>query len=1131
MKTGAEKSSRSASRTASPAAEATFFARPRPSAPPLQAKLTVNQPGDAFEQEADRMADRVTRMPAPAATGLRRSDGRTLRRATDDRLRKAEDDKLRKADEDKLRKAEDDRLRWADDKLRKAEVDRLRKKERAGDGGAIGPGLQAAIQSRTAGGQPLSSDVRGQMETGFDADFGKVRVHRDAEAASLSNQLSARAFTYRNHIFFGRDQYQPGDSGGRRLLAHELTHTIQQGHSVQRSQQVGVATATPAVQRLGVEDALDSFADLAYAIPGFRLLTLVLGFHPISMRTVERSAANLLRAMIEVLPGGFLITRILDSYGLVNRAAAWMEERIAVLGGVGAGIASALRRFLDSLSWTEIVDLDGVWDRARRVFTEPIDRVVSFAAQVASGLLGLVRDAILRPLAALAKGTAGYDLLGAILGFDPISGEPVQRNAETVIGGFMRLIGQEEIWENIKRGNAVERAWAWFQGALAGLLGFVRSIPGRILDLVASLTFEDVVTVVGAFGRVVGAFASIAVEFMTWAGARIWNLLEIIFDVVKPGLMGYVRRTGAALRAILQNPMPFLGNLIRAARLGFETFVLNFVVHLRTGLIDWLTGSLEGVYIPQSFNLIEFGKFALSVLGVTWRQIRAKIVRALGPAGEAVMQGLESAFDIVRALVTGGVGAVWDLIKERLAGLKDQLIDGIIDFVKTNVITRAVTRLVSMFVPGAGFITAIASIYDTVMVFVDRLSRIVQVVTAFIDSIVTIAAGNVSAAANRVERILAGLLSLAISFLAGFVGLGRVTDRVMGIVRRVQASVDRALDVAVSWVVARARAFIGAIRTAMRNFLQWWRKRLALNLGGERHSLEFEGEGRAARFVIRSAPETPSRFLARRFDTVRAAGKTEGPYIANTQAREGEINQIQAGLPARESDHVPLTGTARADADAKMGRMDAAIAAIGTNVTGAYAAWDLAHGSGELVGTITLGRGSFSRSDKKRLAEHHRAHLEGFRVEGRAIPRQLVNPDGTFKPGASLARRHVVSSQDMIDHYTTTLRGKTVPEASLLLSQRASIPEARKQVTGRGTAGVEAAARARYNGFFSYVNNLFIGDARSNSSIGRLLDPHHPGLVEGGRLGDHVARIKREWSFGTGFTPTEPRSNDTFEDS
>ncbi|MGR9240565.1 eCIS core domain-containing protein [Rhizobium leguminosarum] len=795
IKTSAEKSS-TTSASVNQAARQPFIARKdsggflgrHSSVPAVQMKMTVNTPGDKFEQEADRTANRVMRMPMPAG-----------------KLQRREDDKLQRAG-------------MTDNKLQKAPVEekKLQRDAAAGasSGGAtpvVAGNVQSAIQNKTTGGEPLSSDVRGHMEPRFGADFSNVRIHRDAESASLSNQLSARAFTYQNHIFFSRDQYQPGASEGQHLLAHELTHTIQQGHSVQRSPQVSTAAATPAVQRLGVQDALDKFAEWAYAIPGFRLLTLVIGYNPVNMRSADRNAANLLRALIELMPGGSFITQALDNHGVINKAASWIEQQLATLGNIGAGIIAALRSFMDSLSWTDIFDLGGVWERAKRIFTEPIGRLISFATSTATELLKLVKDAILKPLAALAQGTRGYDLLCAILGEDPVTGESVARTAENLLGGFMKLIGQEEIWENIKKGNAIARAWAWFQGALSGLMGMVRAVPGRIVAILTSLTFVDIITIAGAFGKVAKAFLTIAVEFVTWGLTTIWNLLEIIFDVVSPGLMGYIRRTGAALKSILKNPMPFLGNLVRAGKLGFTNFADRIGTHLKAGLIDWLTGSLEGVYIPKALSLPELGRFALSVLGITWAQIRGKIVKALGPNGEKIMQGLELAFDVVKALVVGGVGAAWELIKGKLTDLKDQVTSGIISFVVDSIVKKAIPKILAMFIPGAGFISAIISIYDTVMVFVQKISKIIQVVTAFIDSIVTIAAGNITAAANRVESVLAGLLSLAISFLAGFLGLGKVTDKIMGVVQKVRTTVDKALDAVIGWIVGKAKALFARL--------------------------------------------------------------------------------------------------------------------------------------------------------------------------------------------------------------------------------------------------------------------------------------------------------------------------------
>ena len=109
---------------------------------------------------------------------------------------------------------------------------------------------------------------------------------------------------------------------------------------------------------------------------------------------------------------------------------------------------------------------------------------------------------MLKPLAELASKTRGWDLLTAVLGKNPITGEKVERNAETLIGGFMKLIGQEEVWENLKKARAVERAWNWFQSTIEGLLGFVRQIPDLFLTALRSLEIADIVLPLRALAKV-----------------------------------------------------------------------------------------------------------------------------------------------------------------------------------------------------------------------------------------------------------------------------------------------------------------------------------------------------------------------------------------------------------------------------------------------------------------------------------------------------------------------------------------------------------------------------------------------------------------------------------------------------
>jgi hypothetical protein len=75
-----------------------------------------------------------------------------------------------------------------------------------------------------------------------------------------------------------------------------------------------------------------------------------------------------------------------------------------------------------------------------------------------------------------------------------------------------------------------------------------------------------------AFAKIAGAFGNFIGRFLSWAGGTIWKLLEIIFEVVSPAALEYIKKTGAALKSILKNPMPFVGNLVKAAKRGFEGF-------------------------------------------------------------------------------------------------------------------------------------------------------------------------------------------------------------------------------------------------------------------------------------------------------------------------------------------------------------------------------------------------------------------------------------------------------------------------------------------------------------------------------------------------------------------------------
>lgn len=1086
----------------------------------VQAKLSVSKPADPLEKEADRTAEKVMRMPAPVQPV-------PLPPAP------VQPAPVQPAPVQPVQPA----------------AAGERPVLRFGEGTPmVAADARSEITREATGGQALTPQLRSFMEPRLGADLSQVRIHADESAHSLSNHLSARAFTYRDHIFFGRDQYQPTTDAGRQLLAHELTHTLQQGATVQRTARPEVqraaepalkraaepelkrdagpdarktgdvapvpavrpAASPPAVQRLGIQDALDYFADKANNIPGFRMLTLVLGFNPINMRTTDRTAANFLRALIELVPGGALITQALDNHGVINKAAAWVEQKVAALGDIGSQIVDGIKRFISSLSWTDIFDLGGVWDRAKRIFTDPIGRLISFGTSVVVELLSLVKQAILRPLAALAERTSGYDLLKAILKEDPITGEPVPRTADTLLGGFMKLIRQEELWQNLKRGNAVGRAFAWFQGALAGLMGFVLSIPRRIIQTLASLTFRDVITVVGAFGKIGSAFLGLAAEFGRWALSQVISLLEILVSVVAPGVMPYIAKAKAAFHTIIRNPVRFIGNLVRAGKLGFQQFAAHIVKHLTNALIKWITGPLgeAGVYIPTSFSLVEIIKLVLSVLGLTWQNIRTKLLKIIP---EPILVALEKTASILVTLVTQGPAAAWEQIKAELTELKDQLIGQVTQMIETEIVKAAVTKLVSMLNPAGAVIQAILAIYNTVVFFVEKASQIGAVVASLVSSIAAIAAGQVQSAANRVEQTLANTLTVVLAFLARFVGLGGIPAKLVGIVKRVSQPIDRGLDKIVIWLGKMLVKLVAKAKETAKKLLEWWKKKVPISGGDEPHTLTFQGERKSAKLVVQSTPTEPATFMD---EVGKSKGKKDEERkdpIAQTEVHAKRIGDLQTTLGSIDT----YAGTAASDnkreeANAAAASLDSTLFALARHFGKTFGEWGHKE---EKVEALNISRGSFTVEHKRAIAAEARANEQGELLRENAEGEEINVQRG-------IARRHVVSAFDMRDHYMRLLNNKTVSEATTLLEQRGSLSEARIKVKDRTATAVKDAAVQRYMKFFGYAKNIFLGDSRENSQIQENLDKGNVRLA-GERLWDHVDRIKRSWALDQGFTPSE----------
>jgi hypothetical protein len=175
-------------------------------------RLAVNEPGDVFEREADRVADQVMRMPDPGAQAADDPPARSSR-GTPSLQRKCACGGGAGGCE--TCKTENDI--------------KLQRKSAASGGATTAPPVVHAVLRSP--GQPLDAATRSFMEPRFSRDFGDVRVHSDSMAAESARAVGARAYAVGSSIAFSNGEYRPGADSGRRLLAHELAHVVQQSHA------------------------------------------------------------------------------------------------------------------------------------------------------------------------------------------------------------------------------------------------------------------------------------------------------------------------------------------------------------------------------------------------------------------------------------------------------------------------------------------------------------------------------------------------------------------------------------------------------------------------------------------------------------------------------------------------------------------------------------------------------------------------------------------------------------------------------------------------------------------------------------------------------------------------------------
>jgi hypothetical protein len=387
----------------------------------------------------------------------------------------------------------------------------------------------------------------------------------------------------------------------------------------------------------------------------------------------------------------------------------------------------------------------------------------------------------------------------------------------------------------------------------------------------------------GALSKLGKLLLLAAKKFFTWALQKFGYSLDKIEAIINKG--------AAVLKAIFTKPIQFVKNLVNAAITGFKNFGKNFLKHLKDSLFEWLTGSLEGLILPQTWDFKGVVSVALQMIGISYQNIRKHMVAVMG---ETVVASIEKTFTLVKTLITEGPMAAWEQLKEMAGEMQNAFIEAVKDFIKIKIIEQAIQWVIGIFVPGAGIVKAIIAIYDTIVFFIQKAKQIAQMIGNFLGSIGEIVSGNIGSAADALENGLARGLTLVISFLAQLLHLSGITNKIKSAIQKIRDKVDAVLAKVAKWIADKAKMLFGKVKAGAIAIIQWWKQRKGFtNADGEEHAISFQGEESSAKLMVESTPRPLVTFLAD-YQSNMKPNADEKAIIQQIRTKVTEIENIKS---------------------------------------------------------------------------------------------------------------------------------------------------------------------------------------------------------------------------------------------
>jgi hypothetical protein len=554
------------------------------------------------------------------------------------------------------------------DASKKEEISVQRKAERMLDVLPDAVDVESVLSSN---GQPLDRETRRFMESRIGFDFGKVRIHTDARAGASARLLGARAYTVGNDVVFAPGRFAPQTIEGRRLLAHELTHVVQQSPN-RAAMPPAIRPAPVHIQRDAEEDAkkfsLIKFAhdpwgalgDVADGIPGYTLFTVIIKYDPIRKKHVERNPTSLIGGFLKLINKEETFKNLKES-GAIDKAFQWLDEKVAALG-----LSVSLIEDLIKQAITAAKDASGGLSArlssAYAVFQPTLRKVIEFAGEV----LKKVGQYIFEGALQLIGGTGVLEIIHDAS--DAISA--IIRDPFSFVGNLVKALQQgvnqfgAKILDYLQKG-----VMTWLFGKI-GKVDFPKTItPGSLFNLVLDV-----------LGLNYKSFRKQLVAELGSEEAVV--IVEKGFDILQTIV---TKGFGAAWQKVLEEAGNVLDSLLSAAKEWAVTKVVTIAITQLIKLVNpagAVIAAIQAIYTTLKV-FIDKAKQIVEIIKAISSSISKIAAGNVGDAANSVETAMGNTIPIVIGFLADflGLGDIAETVHGILEGVKAKIAAGVRKFV------------------------------------------------------------------------------------------------------------------------------------------------------------------------------------------------------------------------------------------------------------------------------------------------------------------------------------------------------------------------------------------------------------------------------------------------------------------